>query len=1496
MAGITSFTATALDVGSALRFNWTLDASLNASNTTDIRLYLDMSLVDNVIQEVEVIPLADASGVLTTSYTVDGLINGQQYRVLLEVSTMDASNNVVVYSSHLKAIPSTKPNKVFIKVGQDSDNGFYLELYSDAALTTKLVPNSVDDGFSPLTGAYVVISNDLSGNSVYLDNSGNRLYTDRIQMTAPFGQHEVNVRVVNIHGSSKTSATANLTIGSSITAVNVVNVAEHIALDPAASGYDEEYLVPAMILAWNAPNYTGSPQLTQYVIQRAPVVSGVIGLFADIATVDSTNSNSLSYINAGFSYRDYSIVVGSSYAYNIVGKNVNGRGANAVYADDSLLKSAIFRAVAWPLITSVNSVPGNGSSVISSTMNGGFISAGVEFEVNADGMDSVRSANPVTLTGLTNLTQYSYMVTGYAPSPNVEGKVYATPASPPYTTTPIESPPSVVSFSGTALDADANPMDGTVKLYWQLSSNVATFQVNYTVNTYIYRKESASPDASYTLIHTLGANNVLHYDNGLVNGTNYSYYIRTGYYNSETASNLYGSPSSPVSVKPFATPAKPSFVDILSNNSSTDLSYTFLDDTNISGSTIVGHRFTLFNMNNGRTSTAITDADLVMDVNDGYHPSVNKLGNLFSIFNVNLNPGTLYELALDSYVIENGVKYYSTPNGVELVTQAYNYTVPSGLTNVVATNVDALGHTLSTNSTNGGVIRLSWDYPDGQDASNVSFRVVNANTGGLIATVNNDTLHADITGLSVGISTINYKVLAILPTIPPSVAPLATAQSVSGIPVFKPNAVSGITIIDRDSGSIDFSFNGVTYHGGMDSSGTIYLVELYDYDTDTLVGSFEMGHAAGSLLGNFNELTPGVYQIHITTKALNPMVANEYISSDIFASSRIAIYDAAENVTLFEAKPSDAKIVAKWAPVLSLPSGLNFIGYQLAIKMSGSPDASYHFIDIVNVGTSVYTLADLLDLLDPPTSLANNIEYAVRIRVNYEDLDEAGVFSPWSTALLVTPKLAPSTPTGLEYTLNSVGTIAYLAWNIVDTGATVPSHYSIVVDSGDAYSFHFEVDNVSVNDLSYNNTKHIYPVTGLTPGRIYNAKVYAEFKTIVSEAVYYTSSDPAEMVVNAFESPSVPLNLTASMGDTQFIPKWSLPTNTGGQYTNLKYEIYLSTPDASGNYPVVESLLSTLTNTPIVGTSFKYIVTHSQMVSGLKFTGLTNITQQYAYVVRAVILNDADAIVASSPTAALDRLYARPPPSNPVVTPTLVTTATKSNIQVVVTSDLSFNLTKYELYRKIKAATGTSDLTSFELIAEKTFVDQSEDRTWTVIDDNTVSSPFWLDSHRFYYKAVAHYNDDNINPNSGANGDEILETISDGIVKKSKPFICGVDGLPVSPSVMTADTSANTLTFLVNMSGGAINSVNAVLLADANVEVRSGSPGNEGIVVSQRTNAIVQNSVGNNGGTAKNQVVEIKLSLLDFATLDDALAVVGNAIGTAIAIWPSDGAFSDLRN
>lgn len=1506
MAGITSFTATPLAAGSAVRFNWTLDASLNATDVTDVRLYLDMSLSDNFLREVEVIPFVDASGNLITSYIVDELVNGQEYRVLLEVLVAPGS----VFTSHLTIVPSTRPNPVFIKVGQDLDSGFYLKLFSDAELTTPLVRNSADDGFSPLTGAFVIISNSLTGTSVYLDNSGNRLYNTHnipVQLDASFGEHEVSVRVVNARGSSKTSATANLVIGSSITAVNVVRVAEQIAIDPSANA-TAPYNVARMVLAWNAPDYIGSPALTEYRISRAEFDgSGVLGPFSVLSTQLVANFvNALSYIHdASYSFVD-TVVTGNTYVYNIVGVNANGSSEAAVYGSD-LLNTRSFRAVAWPTIDTVTSVPGNLSSTISSTITGGFDpSANIEFAVNVAGKGITRSTNPVLITGLNNLQRYAYNVSGFAPSPNVD-KVYATPQHTLLYTTPIEAPPSIVAFSGSAVDASANPLNGAVRLSWELSSNLFNFVSNeYSISTRIFRKLASAPDASYTLVTDVSSNSLLNsfVNSSLTNGTVYNYVVRTVYTNSEVGGELLGAMSAPITVKPFSTPAKPSSISITSNNSMVDLSYNYTDSAaNTSGSAIVGHRFVLLNMNNGRTSTALTGLDLSVDVLDGFN-TVSKAGTLANIFG-NLNPGTKYSLSLDSFVVENGVRHYSTRNGVALSEDSTTFTVPSGLTNVTVSNVDGSGVALSSSNIN-GTLRLSWSYPEGQDASGITFRIVNGVHGATIQNAINS-LTADVTGLSVGVASASgFKVLPILNNVS---APLNTAQAVTGTPIFIPAAVSSLTILGRNSTSIDFSFNGVTYHGGMDASKTKYLVELLRDPVagleinDVFVDQFEMDHAAGSLSGNFSNLSTNFnYKIRITTKALNPMVEDGYISSTPFILDDVVVYDAPQNIALFEAKPSDAAIVSKWQPILSLPAGLTFYAYRLAIKLAINNIAAYKSIDLATQQVSVYTVSTLLD--PSATSLSNGVEYSVRMQTVYTDANSAQVLSSWSPTLLVTPQTAPLAPANLNYTLNSTGTGITLSW---DHDAT-PTHYSIVVESVSTSDYHFEADNVSISSLTFDNltNKYMYAgVTGLVPGRNYLARVYAEFQTMVSSIVYYSSSDPDTITVTTYETPSVPRNLRAIMMDGAFQPIWDLPSNTGGQGETLNYDIYLSTgaPDASGVFaPVTSATLQDLNRNSISGgSSGVFRVSHAQMVAGIKFITLTNF-QRYSFTVKSIILNSG-IVVAASGLASLDRLYPRAPPSPPTITSAIIQTPTQSNIQMVMNSDPSFNINKYQLFRKIIDASSNLVISPYTLIAEKTFpalgfntIAQGAERIWTVVDDNTVSSPFWLDGNKFQYKFVVYHNDDNINSASGTNGDDMLEVETSPIIKIFKPFVCGANGLPVSPGVMVADMSLNTLSFLVNKAGSEISSVNAVLLADEVVAVRSGTPGTTGITVTGLTNALVQKSVGNNGGTAANQVVRVTLDSLNFVTLDDVLAVVGNAVGTTIAVWPSDGAFSDLRN
>jgi hypothetical protein len=1530
MAGIDRFEA--IPVESGLRFSWDLSSALvTKANCKSIYLYINSSLTDGVVREVKVIPLVDPStNNLTNEFLIDNLINGQKYLTQLEVTVLNGSTRSI-YNSSVEGIPSTVPPKPFLYLQtQSKDSGFDIQISKTKGFVTKLVKNSLDDGHSELTGVYVVFTNGTTMQTTFIDASGIDLYNNTLHVAAPFGNYEVAISIENKNGRSDLSESVEAIVDTSVTGVRVTRVVELMAIDPSASFNKLDYNAPEILLTWNAPSNLGTPILEHYIIKRATIdSSGNPGTFTQVtggrvAVVDaltSANANSIVSANitdSSYAFVDKTVTEGVRYRYNIQGENDNGLGKDAIFINTTnLVRSRDIRAVAWPIITNVKTSPGDRTSEIDTTVSGGFdLSANHQFSVKYTGSlpgslgtdtDTLTGTNPVTLRNLTNNVVYALEVTAQMLSPNQSNTTYTTDKDTSKNTTPISTIPAVTNFSANPLDNSGNPLDGKVRLLWR-NPAVGTFTgLRYIVE----RKLSTSPDASYSVdaSDNVSANANVEIESLLLdNGKMYDFRIFTSYFNDETKTNYESSKSAQLNIMPFASPAAPTSVRVDYINSTTDLSFQYVDvSVNTWGPNIVGHRYTLYNLNNGLQVPEINNRD----IDDGSYNTLRR-GRLATLLQTQLSAGTRYALNVDSYVVVNGVKHYSVAPAVSSLVSTW--TKPTGIKSTASSNTELISDEvvpLSTSSSN-GIVKLSWNTPVGQDASSISYRVFR-NIGDQLLNSSPKLTNTsfNIEGLPIGGSPVIYYVLALMNSDASGASPItsdkSTADTVGGFAIFRPAAVTGgIHVRNVNSTSLDFSFNGVTSHGGMSSALTKYFVELLDISGSVVVNSQEINHSA-QVSGSFTGLSSGItYKVRVTTRATNTLNgASEVIESATSSvSGDIAPYDQPINVTEFEIKPADEAIVVKWVPIGTNPEGLVYTTYRVSHKRTIDPDASYTSVDISPKSLSSYIIS----------SLTNGTQYSVKINTVYNDRLGDPKSSNDSVVLRSTPDVGPATPGLITTTVLSTGTGITISWPIPGVNDNT-THYSLTVD-GSNVNYHFQLDNVSIDEFDLVGNRLEFTLSNvLESGKTYVIKLYAELQREENGIIFYSSSNSSNATVTTFRNPGVPRNVSATLGDRTIFASWEAPLDTAGKEDALEYEIYLSDrTDLSGNYLEVRGIKMSDKNgvglERVVGTD-RFIVRNlilspiNRIPIKIENDACSNIVNRTEYIVlvrsRFEVSNDGTPSTQTSLYARRDKLYPRIPPTRPTVSLNLIQQVNaKSFIEVTMNSDASFNVTKYELYRQIFDASTNLASTSVTKIYEKDFASDlngntSESNRIDIFNDNNTglaASTQWLDGNRFDYYVTVYYNDNNINPLSGTNGDEVLTSTTQNLVKTSPPFPCDAQGRPTVAKVGIMDASNNTFTYLINKAGSSIHTVNAVVLDASNISVISSEApsGVDTYSVTAVPNARI-NSV-----TAANQIVRVTIRATPGKAINDVLAVNANSVGSCIAIWPQDGTFANLRN
>ena len=1487
--------------------------------------------------------------------------------------------------------PSTPPPQPRFSIEQLTDDGFAIKLATDVNASVSPVKNTIHDGFSDFTGVFVVFSEGTKFRTVYIDASGRDLYNDKLSVDASYGTYEIAVSTANINGRSILSPAKKFKVDTSIRPVNVVRIVEKMAIDPSASPYvagstNSSYDTSAnILLTWNAPLYAGIPPLIGYTIIRTEwnLDSSGIDVSSNVTTIKSDTSanlvNAISYVtDSSYSYED---VIGPShlgvrFTYNIVGYNSVGNGEDGIFVNSNTkTKLTKIRAVRWPSVPDFKTTPSDGQSIVNIDVSGGYdLSLNYVCDVSYNGLINgftnvkrdISGNNPLTITGLTNNEKYRLQARGIMSSPNMALKTYTSNYHNVKETTPINNIPPISDLSASNVDFSNNGLDGSIKLSWKNPTNISSFSgINYVIE----KKIASSPDDSYSfdssaIVQDDGSVNVT--VNSLMNGSNYSFRVYTQYNNTETQSDIQSSKSD-VTKMPFKNPTKSSDVSLNSINSFSDLSYSFLDlSNNGSGLPTLGHRYTLYNINNGGSEKVVQ-----FDSADGSFNVSAKRGLLSTLFtglltDNKLNPGTRYALDVEPYINVEGSKQYANKfrdasGNVDLDVASLPgimWTRPTGINSLVIKNVDASGVPLSTDSTNGGVLQLNWAYPIGQDASNMSFHIYNTITSNVTLDPSNQNLtnnYFTLNNLTVGVP-FEVRVLTQLNatngvssiTSQQLNGETATYIDVSGTPVYHPDKVQNVNIQTSNGNKIDVSFNTVSIANGLDSLR--YSVQLYDISfnngaVDVNVDPVAVGSpvilptpSSGNVVTTSytSNVAPGkVYRAVVTTQGLNTMTKNYVDSSGNSESINIATYNNPVNVTLFEVKPSDAAIVSKWSPIDYEATGLKFDMYQVERKLGSSPDGSFNRSSLADINESTLALSTV-----DGANMNNNVAIDTRIRTAYKNVLNEDVYSEYATKITVTPVSKPAAPTDISVSMNSTGTGATIKWN----KASSVSSYSIVIEGSGNTLYHFEADSIALSSLttySEDNTKWQYVIPAsdhpLTPGGNYRVKIFSE---ILTSGTVYTSSDAAVYDFQAYQTPDAPVNIKAVMANQSISLSWDLPTNTGGQGNDLKFKVYLSngTKDASGNYNILQvgSIVaqdvsnSTLTASTINGAHSAY---YNIDASGLqpikrlpiKFTNLTNLTQYVAVIKSYFTIESSNQ---ESDWVSVTNLYPRPAPNQPTVVPLLLDPSggTRGSIQLTISSDASFNLSKYELYRTIYDASNTSvKLVDSQLISTKPYnlgtgdnnvsPDAGTIKRWVVTDNNmndvplsngqtrNFNSPYWLNGNQFEYVVKAYYNDNNLAPQSGSEGDVISDSTEASITPNALPYPCLSTGVAtgMKAAIMTRDAS-NVFTYLVNKNGSNINSVNVLGLDASNVFVLTRQNGNFDLsnALVDASNGIAQhlrNNVLVNDSTAPNQVVEIKvkLSSSNADNLSDLLAISANERGTGIAIWPADGQFSTIK-
>ena len=262
---------------------------------------------------------------------------------------------------------------------------------------------------------------------------------------------------------------------------------------------------------------------------------------------------------------------GTTYTFTVTATNAVGTGIS------SGTSNSVVPATTPGAPTSVSAVRGNGEATITFTApadNGGSAITGYTVTSSPGGFTGTGGASPITVTGLTNGTSYTFTVT----ATNAVGTGSASSAS--SAVTPATVPDAPTNLAGTAGDS-------SVELYWTVpASNGGSAITSYTITSSPGGVASTSSTFPMTVI-------------GLTNGTAYTFTIvATNAVGNSTASGASSS------VTPAVVPGVPTNLAATPGDNSAALSWSA--PASNGGSAITDY-VVQYQLTTGGTWTTFTD-------------------------------------------------------------------------------------------------------------------------------------------------------------------------------------------------------------------------------------------------------------------------------------------------------------------------------------------------------------------------------------------------------------------------------------------------------------------------------------------------------------------------------------------------------------------------------------------------------------------------------------------------------------------------------------------------------------------------------------------------------------------------------------------------------------------------------------------------------------------------------------------------------------------------
>ena len=1447
--------------GNALYTNWSFDPTFLASVDTSVNpntpqfIYIyvtDYNAVaaGNTIASPVVVPLRDASGNLTTQFSIDNstanvtidIKNGTRYHLMAQMVYQDSSNIIRSSNSQQSIVMCSTIPEVPNFVLTPITDAFQIQLLD--ASGNSPTPLSKFDGFGILKGIFVTYASGTQLFSTFIANDvSNNLYTQPQTIPVSLNTYEVSVAsynynsavapngsVVKYGGRSATSQSKLVDVDDTPGPVTDLQVYETMADFSNNMTTASTYTSVSNTIKWGLPSpLTGASAetITGYNIYRNNV---------KIDTITNTDPEFLTrkYVDASSVLQ-----VNTLYHYNVTAFNPDGEGSRN--------GSVSITGVVFPTQTNLIVDPSGNQSLAMKVTNvaNGFPLDTYRFDFSYNANDSSNNSgyqpsNPLLVTNLSNNATYNVQSSTRVPSVNASGVAYTTSYFTPVVQAVPYNPvaPSPTDMSSNPLDLSGNP-SGTVVVSW-FNSDVSAVgfsgQLSYTLSY----KLTGAPDASYIVQDTSNCitrtRTTYTMPSGiLTRGSSYTFRVfNTLTSNTGDETKIAVSPNVTTGpVVPFVVPGAVRSL-ALTNPTTNDMSYSWLPPSSTGGLPLAQYRATLRLLNDG--SNVLVNSVTTSDIS----------GNLSTLFG-QLTQGSQYRLIVQASV--DGSFGATGQNFTGPDASATNFTVPQGLDSPNVTNIN------NGSLLNG--IQINWgSNPQylALDGSNVTFNIYRSGSVNPTFTRITGTSFLDASAI-IGVSNY-YQVVPVVNDVSGVYIRNSTpvpSQSITRIRV--PAQPTNLGVISRTSTSIDFSWNASSGGSGNDASLN-YLWTLTDASGNIDASGVTTLNRASAV----NLDTAGLYTIQVRAGVVNPSNNITYYNNTSVPQLTAALYNtppAAGFITVYgsQAVSSDGALLVNLTDASSVV-GLQFSSYT--IQVATDPSFITGLKTISSSSSEFYI-----------SGLTNGTLYYVRGTNVYKDIQNNNVSSPVSQTATGTPTISPAQPSGVLANTEAESSVT-VYWNIPNDN---PTSYAVNYSTDPSNLIPSDVTFLPTSDFSANATQYYKTITNLNYGVVYYINVIAGIQSSGSVAV---SQPSATVTAVPYTTPTAPQNFNNIPGDTSIVSNWNAPSNTGGAGVGLNgtllYQIQLSTDPSFSRFVTDVSGVSQNTYT---------------------FSGLITNTI-YNTRVRAYFAIQGNANNLSyGPYATQLNIQTQSPPVDPVIT--LVTGDNSLGLNGsqqgrTILVNYTIDPTKQAslaLKRQVLDPTGTNVLDNYRVVMTRNVAPSNISSGQFIDTSANPGSANFLNGNMMQYKLDVSYVIIGGSPYVKETDPSLMATPYDSPIAtdaSGNPIDLSNCIVPINPDASGAYTS---FTLRINKNGSDLNSIVAVGLPNS---------GEQAYVIQQtKTQSplinVTYSNVQVDGKIAANQYGEYVMSYGTGNKVNNTLVLESNAGGTLLAKQPNNGAF-----